>query len=41
MAYDLNGQWNGVTGHHTGMSSSDHLDVPYAVHFWMKGGPFL
>jgi len=38
MAYDLNGQWNGVTGHHTGMSSNDHLDVPYAVDFWMKGG---
>jgi len=38
MAYDLHGQWDKKTGHHTAMVGDDKLTVPYSVEFWMKGG---
>ncbi|XP_057311442.1 chitotriosidase-1-like [Hydractinia symbiolongicarpus] len=45
MAYDLHGNWEKVTGHHTAMDfdgapgdDRNKLTVTYAVDYWIKGG---
>jgi len=38
MTYDLHGPWESVTGHHTAMTGTDQLTVPFAVDYWLKGG---
>ena len=38
MTYDLHGNWDKVTGHHTAMVGDDKLTVPYAVQYWIDKG---
>ena len=42
MTYDLHGNWDKVTGHHTAMvhitSETDDLSVPYAAQYWIDKG---
>ena len=38
MTYDLHGNWDKVTGHHTAMVGDDKLTVPYAVEYWIQKG---
>ena len=40
MAYDLATQWDGVTGHHSGLSSDTKMDITNSLDVWMKGGIF-
>ena len=40
MTYDLHGNWDPVTGHHTSMVIDDKLPVPFAAQYWFyKGFP--
>ena len=38
MTYDLHGNWDKVTGHHTAMVGDDKLTVPCAVDYWIQKG---
>ncbi|KAL9987523.1 hypothetical protein ACROYT_G001847 [Oculina patagonica] len=38
MTYDLHGNWDKVTGHHTAMVGSDKLTVPFAAQYWIDKG---
>ena len=38
MTYDLHGNWDSVTGHHTAMVGDDKLTVPFAVQYWIDKG---
>ena len=38
MTYDLHGNWDQVTGHHTAMVGDDKLTVPYAAQYWIDKG---
>lgn len=38
MTYDLHGNWDSVTGHHTAMSGEDKLNVPFAAQYWIDNG---
>ena len=38
MTYDLHGNWDKVTGHHTAMVGDDKLTVPYAAQYWIDKG---
>ena len=38
MTYDLHGNWDKVTGHHTAMVGDDKLTVPFAVQYWIDKG---
>jgi len=45
MTYDLHGDWDTITGHHTAMGfdggdgeDREKLTVPYALEFWIKRG---
>lgn len=38
MTYDLHGNWDKVTGHHTAMVGDDKLTVPFAAQYWIDKG---
>ena len=38
MTYDLHGNWDKKTGHHTAMVGDDKLTVPFAVQYWIDKG---
>ena len=38
MTYDLHGNWDKVTGHHTAMVGDDKLTVPFAAQYWIDNG---
>ena len=38
MTYDLHGNWDKVTGHHTSMAVVGNLTVPFAVQYWIDKG---
>ena len=38
MTYDLHGNWDPVTGHHTAMVGDDKLTVPFAAQYWIDKG---
>ena len=38
MTYDLHGNWDKVTGHHTAMAGDDNLTVPFAAQYWIDKG---
>ena len=38
MAYDLHGNWDKVTGHHTAMVGDDKLTVEFATKYWIQRG---
>ena len=38
MTYDLHGNWDSVTGHHTAMAGDDKMTVPFAVQYWIDKG---
>ena len=38
MTYDLHGNWDKITGHHTAMVGDDKLTVPFAAQYWIEKG---